>query len=136
MLLEHVAEQAPNATEYIAHHITFLTSKEPHGIFDLSAVNLDSVFFSVLLAVVFGGLFYWAARKSSSTQTPKGFQSFVELIVDFVDSQVKDTFHGTSKLVAPLALTIFCWVFLFNVMDLLPVNLLPAAAKGAGLGHL
>ncbi len=67
---------------------------------------------------------------------PGKFQNFVELVVEFVDNQVKDSFHGTSKVIAPLALTIFCWVFLFNAMDLLPVDLLPAVAKGAGIEHL
>jgi F-type H+-transporting ATPase subunit a len=60
----------------------------------------------------------------------------VELVVEFVDNQVKDSFHGTSKVIAPLALTIFCWVFLFNAMDLLPVDLLPGLARGAGIEHL
>jgi F-type H+-transporting ATPase subunit a len=84
---------------------------------------------------VFGGSFWLAARKAS-TGVPGKFQNFVELIVEFVDSQVKDTFHGTSKLIAPLALTIFCWVFLFNAMDLVPVDLLPAIAKSFGLEYL
>jgi F-type H+-transporting ATPase subunit a len=60
----------------------------------------------------------------------------VELVVEFVDTQVKDSFHGTSTLLAPLALTIFCWVFLFNAMDILPVDLLPYIAHGAGIEHL
>jgi len=129
------AENASNAGEYILHHLTFLSNKQPKGIVDFSVINFDSVFFAVLLAVVFGGSFYLAARKASSG-VPGKFQNFVELIVEFVDNQVKDTFHGTSKLIAPLALTIFCWVFLFNFMDLLPVDLLPAVARGAGVEHL
>ncbi len=135
MWLLHVAEETPNATEYIAHHITFLTNKAPHGILDFSAVNLDSVFFSVLMAVAFGGIFYSVARKASPG-VPGRLQNFVELIVEFVDSQVRDIFHGRSKLIAPLALTIFCWVFLFNLMDVVPLDLLPSAAGAAGLSHL
>jgi F-type H+-transporting ATPase subunit a len=57
-------------------------------------------------------------------------------LVEFVDTQVKDSFHGTNKLLAPLALTIFCWVFLFNAMDILPVDLLPWAAHAGGIEHL
>jgi F-type H+-transporting ATPase subunit a len=129
------AENAPNAGEYILHHLTFLSNKTPHGIVDFSVINLDSVFFAVLLALAFGGSFYLAARKATSG-VPGKFQNFVELIVEFVDNQVKDSFHGTSKVIAPLALTIFCWVFLFNAMDLLPVDLLPAVARGAGIEHL
>jgi F-type H+-transporting ATPase subunit a len=64
---------------------------------------------------------------------PTQFQNFVEILVEFVDSQVKDTFHGSSRLIAPLALTIFVWVFLFNFMDLVPVDLLPALAQGSGI---
>jgi F-type H+-transporting ATPase subunit a len=129
-------ENAPSAGEYILHHLTFLSNKTPHGILDFSVINLDSVFFAVLLALVFGGSFYAAARKATATGLPGKFQLFVEVVVDFVNTQVQDTFHGTSKLIAPLALTIFCWVFLFNAMDLLPVDLLPAVAHGAGISHL
>jgi len=129
------AESTPNSGEYILHHLTFLSNKAPHGIVDFSVINLDSVFFAVLLAVAFGGSFYLAARKATAG-VPGKFQNFVELVVEFVDNQVKDSFHGTSKVIAPLALTIFCWVFLFNAMDLLPVDLLPTVARGAGIEHL
>jgi F-type H+-transporting ATPase subunit a len=129
-------ENAPSAGEYIVHHLTFLSNKTPNGILDFSVINLDSVFFAVLLALVFAGSFYAAARKATATGVPGKFQLFVEVVVDFVNTQVQDTFHGTSKLIAPLALTIFCWVFLFNAMDLLPVDLLPAVAHGAGIPHL
>ncbi len=129
------AEQPSSANEYILHHLTFLQNKEPSGILDFSVIHWDSVFFSVLLAVVFAGSFYLAARTATSG-VPTKFQNFVELVVEFVDNQVKDTFHGTNKLLAPLALTIFCWVFLFNAMDILPVDLLPAIAHSAGIEHL
>jgi len=129
------AENAPNAGEYILHHLTFLSNKTPHGIVDFSVINLDSVFFAVLLAFAFGGSFYLAARKATSG-VPGKFQNFVELVVEFVNKQVTDSFHGTSRLIAPLALTIFCWVWLFNALDLLPVDLLPTLARGVGVEHL
>ncbi|HEY0768122.1 MAG TPA: F0F1 ATP synthase subunit A [Steroidobacteraceae bacterium] len=129
------AESAPGATEYILHHQSFLSNKAPHGIVDFSVINYDTVFFSVLLALVFFGLFWRVARKATSG-VPGKIQNFIETIVKFVDTQVRDTFHGTSRLIAPLALTIFCWIFLFNFMDLVPVDLLPAAARGAGFEHL
>ena len=129
------AAEGGGATDYIVHHETFLSNKVPHGIVDFTAINLDTVFFSVLLAVLFGGAFYLAARRAT-TGVPGKFQLFVEVLVNFVDNQVKDTFHGSSKLIAPLALTIFSWILLFNIMDLLPVDLLPAAAHKAGLEHL
>ena len=129
------AEQPASANEYILHHLTFLQNKDPKGIFDLSVIHWDSVFFSILLAVLFAGSFYLAARKANAG-VPGKFQNFVELIVEFIDTQVKDSFHGTTKLIAPLALTIFCWVFLFNAMDVLPVDLLPAIGHGLGFEHL
>jgi F-type H+-transporting ATPase subunit a len=129
------AEETTSANEYILHHLTFLSNKEPKGIVDFSVIHLDTVFFSVALALLFGGSFYLAARKANAG-VPRGFQSFVEFLVEFVDTQVKDSFHGTNKLLAPLALTIFCWVLLFNAMDILPVDLLPWAAHGIGIEHL
>ncbi|HEY3786699.1 MAG TPA: F0F1 ATP synthase subunit A [Steroidobacteraceae bacterium] len=129
------AEQTGGATEYIVHHETFLSNRGAHGIIDFSVINYDTVFFSVLLALVFFGLFWLVARKAT-TGAPGKLQNFIEIIVQWVDGQVRDTFHGSSRLIAPLALTIFCWVFLFNFMDLLPVDLLPAAAHQAGFQHL
>jgi len=129
------AEKAGGATDYILHHQTFLSNKAPHGIVDFSVINYDTVFFSVLLALVFGGLFWRVARRAT-TGVPGKMQNFIEIIVEFVDNQVRDTFHGSSRLIAPLALTIFCWVWLFNFMDLVPVDLLPWAARGAGFEHL
>jgi F-type H+-transporting ATPase subunit a len=133
---EHAASEAPTAGEYILHHLTFLKNHEPKGIVDFSVVHWDSVFFSVLLAVLFAGSFWLAARKAGNTGVPKGFQSFVELIIDFIDSTVKESFSHHSKVIAPLALTIFAWVFLFNFMDLLPVDLLPKVAHWFGVEHL
>jgi F-type H+-transporting ATPase subunit a len=98
-------------------------------------INYDTVFFSVFLALVFFGLFWLVARKVTSG-VPSKTQNFVETLVGFVDGQVRETFHGTSRLIAPLALTIFCWIFLFNFMDLVPVDLLPAIARGGGFEHL
>jgi F-type H+-transporting ATPase subunit a len=129
------AESGGGATDYILHHQRFLSNKSAHGIVDFSVVNYDTVFFSVLLAAVFFGLFWMVARRATAG-VPGRVQNFIEMIVSFVDTQVRDTFHGVSRLVAPLALTIFCWIFLFNFMDLIPVDLLPLVARGVGLEHL
>ena len=129
------AEQPTTANEYILHHLTYLTNKAPKGIFDLSVINWDSVVISLVLGLLFVGAFYLAAR-TATAGVPGKFQNFVEMVVEFVDGQVKDTFHGTNKLLAPLGLTIFCWVFLFNFMDVVPVDLLPFVGRGAGLEHL
>ena len=128
--VEHAAESAPTGSEYIVHHLSNL--QHGHGFWTL---NVDSIFFSVLLGVLFTGSFWLAARKAT-TGVPGKFQSFVETVVEFVDTQVRDSFHGTSKLIAPLALTLFCWILLFNIMDIVPVDLLPLVGKQAGLEHL
>ena len=125
---EHAAEQTPN--EYIVHHLQNLQVGEGFWTF-----HLDSIFFSVLLGLVFVGSFYMAARKATAG-VPGKFQNFVEVMVEFVDTQVRDTFHGHSKLIAPLALTIFCWILLFNFMDNVPVDLLPLIGQKVGLDHL
>src|SRR3984885_3129382 len=132
------AEQPSSANEYILHHLTFLQNKDPHGIVDWSVIHWDSVFFSVLLAVLFGGSFYLAARKAQkNTGVPSKFQNFIELLIEQINEQVAGAFsHKASALIAPLGLTIFCWVLLFNAMDVLPVDLLPAIAHGAGFEHL
>src|ERR1700735_2547337 len=130
-----LAEKTPDSTEYIAHHLTFLTNHRPNGLLDLSVVNFDTVVISVVLALVFGGTFIAAARNATSG-TPGKLQNFVELVVSFVDDQVRGIFQGQSRLIAPLALTIGGWVRLFNVMDVLPIDLLPGAAGAAGLAHL
>jgi F-type H+-transporting ATPase subunit a len=139
MSVEQATTGAPaTAGEYIQHHLTFLSNKEAKGIIDFSVIHWDMVFFSVLLAVLFGAAFYIAARRSARSvgSAPTGFQSFVELLVEFVDTQVRDVFGSSHKVIAPLALTIFCWVFLFNFMDLLPVDLMGAIAHGGGIEHL
>jgi len=89
----------------------------------------------VLLGVVFIWIFRSAAKKSS-TGKPGKFQAFVEIIIDFIDRSVKDTYHGKSKLIAPLALTIFVWVFLMNLMDLIPVDWIPGLAGAIGIPYM
>jgi F-type H+-transporting ATPase subunit a len=135
LITKMAAESEGGATDYILHHQTFLHNKPPHGIVDFSVINYDTVFFSVLLAAVFFGVFWLVARKATSG-VPGRLQNFVEMIVSVVDAQVRDTFHGTSRLIAPLALTIFCWVWLFNFMDLVPVDLLPWVGRAVGVEHL
>ena len=120
-------------TEYIGHHLTHLTVNQGHGSF--WAFHLDSVAFTVGLALVFVALFAAAARRATSG-VPCKLQAAVEILVEMVDGTVKETFHGTSKLIAPLAITIFVLVFLMNLMDLLPVDLLPWAGQKFGIEHL
>jgi F-type H+-transporting ATPase subunit a len=98
-------------------------------------LHLDSIFFKLLMCAVFLYVFLKAARRASPG-VPGKFQCFIEMIVEFVDTSVKETFHGKSKLIAPLAITIFCLVFLMNFMDMIPVDWLPAAASAAGVPYL
>lgn len=140
---------AENASGYIQHHLSNLTyGRLPTGEWGFAhsaeqakemgfwAFHLDTLGVSVVLGLIFILLFWMVARKVTSGQ-PGGAQNFVELMVEFVDNSVKDTFHGRNPLIAPLALTIFVWVFLMNFMDLFPVDWLPMlAAKITGNEHL
>ena len=122
----HAAEQAPTAGEYIVHHLTHLRNKELNGPFDLSVVSWDSMFFSIVIGVL-GCFFLWKAARKATSGVPGRFQAAVEILVEIVETQAKGIVHNANsrKLVAPLALTVFVWIFLLNAMDLLPVDLLP-----------
>ena len=113
-----MAGQGPaNSTEFIKHHLTHLSVGE--GFWTL---HVDTIFMSVLTGLLALGLFFAAARKATSGVPGKG-QAFVEMVVEFVDTQVKEVFHLDRRFLAPLALTIFLWVFFMNALDLLPVDL-------------
>ena len=125
---------------YIQHHLTNLCVGDcdpvTHKANGFWALHLDTVFFSVALGIL---MIVVSARmgRNLATGTPGGFQNFVEMIIDFVSGQVKDTFPGHNPIIAPLALTIFVWVWLMNFMDLIPVDLLPLIASGVlGIEYL
>ena len=122
----HAAEHAPTSGEYIVHHLTHWRNKEFTGTFDLSVFSIDSLIFSIALGVL-GCFFLWKAARKATSGVPGRFQAAVELLVEMVDSQAKGIVHNAQsrKMVAPLALTVFVWIFLMNAMDLLPVDLLP-----------
>ena len=133
---------ASTSGDYIAHHLQNLQVCSVDGEWvwnhcagNPMAINVDSMFFSVLLGLIFVWIFGRAANKASSDK-PGKMQAFVEIVIDFIDSSVKDTFHGKSKLIAPLALTIFVWVFFMNLMDLIPVDWLPLVAGKIGVPYL
>ncbi len=132
------AEHGPTAGEYIVHHLTHLQNQKPKGVLDFSVFNLDSIFWSITLGVLGCWLLWLAARKVTSG-VPGRFQAAVEVLVDMVDSQAKGIVHSAEsrKLVSPLALTVFVWIFLLNAMDLLPVDLLPVIFESlyAAAGH-
>jgi F-type H+-transporting ATPase subunit a len=115
---EHAAASGPaNSTEYISHHLQHLTVGEGFWSF-----HVDSIVMALLLGLLVLGLFWMTARKATSGVPGKG-QAFVEMVVEFVDTQVKEVFHLDRRFLAPLALTIFLWVFVMNAMDLLPLDL-------------
>jgi len=139
---------AETPAQYIAHHIQNLTfGKHPDGSWGIAhsakeaqemgfwAINLDSMGWSIALGV----LFLWLFRRvavSVSVENPGRWQNFVEWLVEFVDNSVKDTFHGKNLLIAPLALTLFVWIFLMNLMDLVPVDILPLLFESAGVPYM
>jgi len=137
-----------NSGEYIKHHLTNLTFGQKadgswgiaHGADEIAemgfwSINVDSMAFSIGLGVLFLWAFHRAAKKASS-DAPTGWQNFVEMMIQFIDESVRGSYSGKSALVAPLALTIFVWIFLLNLMDLIAVDLVPWLAGLMGLPYL
>jgi F-type H+-transporting ATPase subunit a len=131
-------EHAPTAGEYIIHHLTHLQTGKQTSVVDFSVINIDSLIFTVTLGVL-GCWVLWLAASKATSGTPRRFQAAVEMLVEMVDSQAKGIVHNAKsrQLVAPLALTVFVWIFLLNAMDMLPVDLLPWVGEHVfGLSHL
>ena len=128
MASEGQAASATTAGDYIVHHLTHLQNGKPASLVDFSVINFDSIVFSILVGV-FGCWLLWLAARKAHAGVPGRFQAAVEILVEMVESQARGIVHNAQsrKLVAPLALTVFVWVFLMNAMDLLPVDLLPLA---------
>ena len=139
--------EAPTSGEYIQHHLQNLTFGQhadgswgiAHGAEEAAAMgfwsfHVDTLVWSLLLGFSFFFMFRSIAKKANSG-VPSRFQAIIESIVEFVDGSVKDSFHGTSRLIAPLALTLFVWIFFMNLMDLIPVDWLPFVASSAGISY-
>ena len=143
-----MASNNPTATEYIKHHLQNLTfGQHPDGSWGLAhgaqearemgfwAIHLDTMFWSVFL----GALFLWLFRKAAvraTADTPSGFLNFVEWVIDFIDDNVRGSFSGKNALIAPLALTLFVWILLMNLMDLVPVDWIPQIAALLGIEYM
>lgn len=137
------------ATDYVRHHLGFLKfGQRPDGSWGLAhsqeealemgfwGIHVDSMLMSILLGVIFMGIFFMVSRKATSG-VPGPLQNFCELIIEMVQTNIKQSFFGKSDLIGPLALTIFCWIFMMNLMDLVPVDWIPLAAQTiAGDSHL
>jgi len=119
-------EQAPTSGEYIHHHLTHLSNIETASPVDFHVVHWDSVLFSSVLGLVFLAIGMMVARRVTSG-VPGRLQAAMEFMIEMVDNQAKAIVHNATsrKMVAPMALTVFIWIFLLNAMDLLPVDLLP-----------
>jgi F-type H+-transporting ATPase subunit a len=124
---------APTAGEYIVHHLQHLQNHKQSAVVDFSVVNMDSVFWAVTLGIL-TCFILWRAARVATSGVPGRFQAAIEFLVEMVDSQAKGIVHSAEsrKFVAPLALTVFVWIFLMNAMDLLPVDLIPAIWHVAG----
>lgn len=116
--------QAPTATEYIVHHLTHLSAGKQTFIVDFSVVNIDTNFFSVACLALTLFMLHRAAR-AATAEVPGRFQAFVEMIVEMVEEQSKSIVHGDRTFIAPLAITVFIWIFFMNAIDLIPVDLFP-----------
>lgn len=140
-----MASGTEDSGEYIKHHLTNLVyGQHPDGSWGFAhsteevqemgfmAVNVDMMAWSIITGLVFVLVFGAAARRATSG-VPRGLQNFVEMIVDFVDDNVRSIFTYKNDMVAPMALTIFVWVFLMNFMDLIPVDWLPGLAGATGI---
>ncbi len=139
------ASQSITSGEFIRHHLTNLTyGRHPDGRWGLAAsgeeaadmgfmaFHIDSLGWSFALGALFLWMFYAVARKATAG-VPGGLQNFVEWIVEFIDDNVRGSFSAKNDLVAPMALTLFCWVFLMNLMDLAPVEVVPRLLGLAGV---
>ncbi|MBS4036964.1 MAG: F0F1 ATP synthase subunit A, partial [Hydrogenophaga sp.] len=127
------AEGTLTPGEYIRHHLVHLTNVKQKSIVDFSVINIDSVVVSSVLGL-FTVFVLWLAARKATAGVPGRFQAAVEMLVEMVDQQAKSVIHNAQsrKLVAPMALTVFVWIFMMNFMDMLPVDLLPQIWHTAG----
>lgn len=126
---------SPSMSEYISHHLTHLSNKQAGGLFDFSVLHLDTLFFSLLCALIVLIPLRLAASRATSG-VPGKFQLAVELLLEWVNDQARTLVHGKLTYIAPLALTVFVWVAMMNAIDLLPVDWLPKLAELFGVHYL
>ena len=131
---ETAAAHAPNAGEYITHHLGHLTNIHQGFIVDFSVINYDTVFWSIFMGVV-GVFVLWLGTRRATSGVPGRFQGAIEAVVEMVEDQSKSIIHGDRRFIAPLALTVFVWVFLMNCLDFLPVDMFAGIFRALGLGE-
>ena len=126
---------APTASEYIVHHLGHFSSHHQEKIVDFSIINMDTLFWSVAMGILGCLVMYMAARRATAG-VPGRLQAFVEMVVEMVDDQAKSIVHGDRSFIAPLALTVFVWVFLMNSLDFLPVDMFSGLFSALGIEHI
>ena len=126
------AAHAPTASEYIRHHLGFLSNHHQESPIDFSIIHYDTIFWSVAMGII-GSLLMWMAARKATSGVPGRFQAAVEMLVEMVEDQSKSIVHGDRSFIAPLALTVFVWVALMNSLDFLPVDLFERAFTYLGL---
>lgn len=131
---ETATAHAPNAGEYITHHLGHLTNIHQGFIVDFSVINYDTVFWSILMGVV-GVFVLWLGTRRATSGVPGRFQGAIEAVVEMVEDQSKSIIHGDRRFIAPLALTVFVWVFLMNCLDFLPVDMFAGIFRALGMGE-
>jgi F-type H+-transporting ATPase subunit a len=133
--VETAAEHAPTAGEYIQHHLGHLTNIHQDFIVNFKVINYDTVFWSILMGVI-GVFVLWLGARNATSGVPGRFQGLLETVVEMVEDQSKSIIHGDRSYIAPLALTVFIWVFLMNCLDFLPVDLFAAILAKLGYGEM
>jgi F-type H+-transporting ATPase subunit a len=125
------SEQGPGAGAYIQHHLTHLQTQAPSSVVDFSVFNLDTIFWSAAMGIL-GCWLLWLGARRATSGVPGRIQAAVEILVEMVDNQAKGIVSSAQsrRLVAPLALTVFVWIFFMNAMDLIPVDLIPLIWEG------
>jgi F-type H+-transporting ATPase subunit a len=126
---------APTASEYIVHHLGHFSTNHQEKIVDFSIINMDTLFWSVAMGIL-GCLVMFMAARRATAGVPGRLQAFVEMIVEMVDDQAKSIVHGDRSFIAPLALTVFVWVFLMNSLDFLPVDMFSGLFSALGIEHI
>lgn len=133
-LLAAGGEGAKTPTDYITHHLTHLAKDltPTVGKDGFMAIHVDTMVTSFILGLImmFG---MWLATRRATPGVPGRWQAFVEIVLEFIHGQAKDAYHGTSKLVTPIAITLFCWIVMMNSMDFIPVDFIAKATEAVGL---
>ncbi|HVL74884.1 MAG TPA: F0F1 ATP synthase subunit A [Noviherbaspirillum sp.] len=130
-----MASANPTPSEYIVHHLGHLATSKQTAIVDFSVLNIDTLFWSIMMGALTLFLLHRAAKRATSG-VPGRFQAMVEMLVEMVENQSKSVVHGDRRFIAPLALTVFVWIIFMNALDFLPVDMFAALFSVLGIDHI